>query len=160
MADLLKSIPLPTLDRPFGVELWPIFVKAYSAVMGYSPTDFKFEQGKTPMSTFQQTVIGLVSYYVIIFGGRELMKHRKPFTLNGPFMIHNLYLTLISGCLLALFIEQLLPTLVRNGVYHAICSYNGGWTKELVTLYYVRRTPSALPAQFLTCIVELPHQIP
>ncbi|KAJ9617276.1 Fatty acyl-CoA elongase/Polyunsaturated fatty acid specific elongation enzyme [Cladophialophora chaetospira] len=137
MGDILKSIPLPTLDRPFGIELWPIFVKGYSAVMGYSPTDFKFEPGKTPMSTFKETVIGLVSYYVIIFGGRELMKHRKPFTLNGPFMVHNLYLTIISGGLLVLFIEQLLPTLVRDGVFHAICSYNGGWTKELVVLYYL-----------------------
>jgi hypothetical protein len=40
--------------------------------------------------------------------------------------------------LLVLFIEQLLPTLARGGVFHAICSYDGGWTKELVTLYYVR----------------------
>ena len=133
----MKSIPLPTIDRPFAIELWPIFVRAYSAVLGYSPTDFKFQPGKTPMSTFRETAIGLISYYVIIFGGRELMKHRKPFTLNGPFMVHNLYLTLISGCLLVLFVEQLLPTLVRHGVFHAVCRYSGGWTKELVTLYYV-----------------------
>jgi len=39
--------------------------------------------------------------------------------------------------MVVLFVEQLLPTLVRNGVFHAICSYNGGWTKELVTLYYL-----------------------
>jgi len=138
MADLAKSLPLPTLDRPFGIELWPIFVKGYSAIFGYSPTDFKFEIGKTPMSTFKETVIALVAYYIIIFGGRELMKKRQPFTLNGPFMVHNLYLTLISGGLLALFIEQLLPTLARHGVFHTICSYQGGWTKELVMLYYVR----------------------
>ncbi|KIW68476.1 hypothetical protein PV04_04418 [Phialophora macrospora] len=137
MGDILKSIPLPTLDRPFGVELWPIFAKGYSALLGYSPTEFTFESGKTPMSTFKETVVALVSYYVIIFGGRELMKHRKPFTLNGLFMIHNLYLTIISGGLLVLFIEQLLPTLARGGVFHAICSYDGGWTKELVTLYYL-----------------------
>lgn len=89
------------------------------------------------MSTLKETVIALASYYIIIFGGRELMKHRKPFVLNGPFMVHNFYLTAISGVLLVLFIEQLLPTLVRGGVFHAICSYNGGWTKELVMLYYV-----------------------
>ncbi|OAL33110.1 hypothetical protein AYO20_07592 [Fonsecaea nubica] len=135
--DILKSIPLPTLDRPFGIELWPIFEKAYSAVLGYSPMDFKFESGKTPMSTLPETVVALISYYVIIFGGRELMKHRQPFTLNGAFMVHNLYLTIISGCLLVLFVEQLLPTLVRGGVFHAICSYNGGWTQELVVLYYL-----------------------
>jgi hypothetical protein len=51
--------------------------------------------------------------------------------------VHNLYLTIISGVLLALFIEQLLPTIVRNGVFFSICNHKGGWTKELVMLYYV-----------------------
>ena len=133
----LKSIPLPTIDRPFGIELWPVFVKAFGSVMGYSPTDFKFVPGSTPMSTWKETGTMLISYYVIIFGGRQLMKKRAPFELNGLFMLHNLYLTLISGVLLALFIEQLLPKIVRNGVFFAICRYEGGWTKELVTLYYV-----------------------
>jgi fatty acid elongase 3 len=58
--------------------------------------------------------------------------------LNVPFMIHNFYLTAISGILLVLFIEQLLGTVVKNGVFFAICDHKGGWTKELVTLYYVR----------------------
>jgi hypothetical protein len=41
---------------------------------------------------------------------------------------------------LALFIEQLLPTVVRNGVFFAICDHKDGWAKELVTLYYVWRS--------------------
>lgn len=135
--DSLKTIPLPTLDRPFGIELWPFFVKAFSAVRGYSPTDFKFVEGATPMSTFRETATVLIAYYVVIFGGRELMKGRPAFTLNVPFMIHNFYLTAISGVLLALFIEQLLKTVVENGVFFAICDHKGGWTKELVMLYYV-----------------------
>ncbi|KIW99371.1 uncharacterized protein Z518_11359 [Rhinocladiella mackenziei CBS 650.93] len=135
--DTLRSIPLPTLDRPFGVRLWPIFDKAYSAIFGYSPIDFEFVPEKTPMSTFKETAIALVSYYVIIFGGREVMKHRQAFVFNGPFMVHNFYLTAISGILLALFLEQLIPTVVRHGVFHAICSYNGGWTKQLLMLYYM-----------------------
>lgn len=134
----LKSLPIPTLDRPFGIELWPVFSKCYSTIFGYVPEDFQFISGKTTMSTLPATVTALVAYYIIIFGGRELMKKREPFVLNGPFMVHNLYLTIISGGLLALFIEQLLPELTRNGVFHAICSHKGGWTKQLVILYYVR----------------------
>jgi hypothetical protein len=136
--DSFKTIPWPTLDRPFGVELWPIFVKGYSKVMGYSPTDFKFVPGELPMSTLIQVATVLASYYVVVFGGRELMKRREPFVLKYPFLVHNLYLTVISGVLLALFIEQLLPTVVRNGVFFTICNHKGGWTKELVMLYYVR----------------------
>jgi fatty acid elongase 3 len=133
----LKSIPIPTLDRPFGIELWPIFSKCYSTLFGYAPENFEFVSGTTVMSTFTQTTIALTAYYIIIFGGRELMRKREPFMLNGPFMVHNLYLTIISGGLLALFIEQLLSEVIRNGVFHAICSYEGGWTDKLVILYYV-----------------------
>lgn len=137
-SDTLKSFPLPTLDRPFGIELWPVFSKGWSALFGYPPDNFRFISGKTVLSTFTETAIALTAYYIIIFGGRELMRKREPFVLNGPFMIHNLYLTIISGGLLALFLEQLIPEVVRNGVFHAICSYDGGWTQRLVVLYYVR----------------------
>lgn len=139
MVEYIKGVEIgmPTLERPFGVKVWPVFSKFWFAIFGYSPENFQFIVGKTYMSTLQETLIALVAYYIIIFGGREIMRNRKPFVLNGPFMVHNLYLTLISGGMLVLFIEQLLPTLWRGGVFHAICSYQGGWTKPLVTLYYV-----------------------
>jgi hypothetical protein len=134
----LDNLPLPTLDRPFGIELWPIFARVYTAVMGYSPTDFTFVPGATPMSTFKGTAITLVTYYVVVLGGREIMRNRKPFSINGLFMLHNFYLTAISATLLVLFVEQLVPTIFRHGVFFAICDHKGGWTKELVTLYYVK----------------------
>ena len=134
--DQLKPY-LPSIDRPFGIELWPLFVKAYSSIAGHSPTDFKFVPGKTPMSTLTETASVLVAYYVIIFGGRELMQNRPAYKLNGFFMSHNLGLTMISFILLVLFIEQLAPTVWNHGVFFAICSHKGGWTKELVTLYFL-----------------------
>lgn len=72
------------------------------------------------------------------------MKNRAPLNLNSLFMVHNLYLTIISGTLLALFIEQLLPTLWRNGIFFAICNHQGGWTDRLVVLYYVSRITSVV----------------
>ncbi|MCJ1473253.1 hypothetical protein MMC13_001904 [Lambiella insularis] len=102
--DQFNSIPLPTIERPFGTELWPLFVKGYSSVMGYSPTDFNFIPGQTRMSTLTETASVLVVYYVIIFDGREFMKDRPAY---------------------------------KNGVFFAICDHEGGWTKELVTLYYL-----------------------
>ena len=94
----------PTLDRPFGVELWPIFSTAYKKVMGYAAEDFRFRPGMTPMSTMAETAVALVSYYLIVFGGREIMRDRQPLKLNGLFKIHNFYLTAISGILLVLFL--------------------------------------------------------
>lgn len=89
------------------------------------------------MSTLKETAITIFTYYVIIFGGRELMKNRAAFKLNVPFMIHNFYLTSISAILLALFIEQLVPTLATHGLFYTICDVKGGWTPPLVILYYV-----------------------
>lgn len=77
-------------------------------------------------------------------------------------MIHNFYLTVISGSLLALFIEQLLPTVWRNGVYYAICDHEGGWTDELVILYYVSleyRTPFCLDDSAHKAAAKLSYQI-
>jgi hypothetical protein len=139
-ADALKAVPfpLPTLDRPFGVELWPFFEKVWTQFRSFPPQDFRFVPGTTPMSTLKETTAVLVSYYIIVLGGRELMKNRPAIKLNPIFKVHNLGLTIISASLLVLFIEQLLPTVVRQGVFFAICNADGGWTKPLVTLYYVR----------------------
>ena len=128
----------PTLDRPFGLALWPIFARCFESLRGYTPKEFEFVPGKTPMASMTQTAGTLIAYYIIIFGGREFMRERQPLKLNGLFKIHNFYLTAISGILLLLYLEQLIPTLVRNGTFYAICDYNGGWTHQLVVLYYVR----------------------
>ncbi len=66
------------------------------------------------------------------------MRNREPFKLKTLFLIHNLYLTAISAILLVLFIEQLVATVVREGVFHSICDAEFGWTQPLVVLYYVR----------------------
>lgn len=134
---LFDKLPVPTLDRPFGIHLWPIFSKAFEYVVGYPAEDFRFQPGTTPMSTLKETSIFIVIYYTIIFGGRELMRNREPFKLRTLFLIHNFYLTAISGILLALFIEQVLPTVVRRGIFYAICDADGGWTQPMVVLYYV-----------------------
>lgn len=115
---------------------WRIFDGVWTATMGYPADEFTIAPGATPMLTLKSTALVLVSYYTIVFGGREFMKSRPAFKLNDLFLIHNLYLTAISGALLILFVEQLGPTLWKDGVYSAICG-DGGWTRPLVTLYYV-----------------------
>ena len=145
-AALWESLPVPTLDRPFGVALWPHFSKAFELVVGYPAEDFRFVVGETPMSTLKETSIFIVIYYTIIFGGREWMRNREPFKLKSLFLIHNFYLTAISAILLALFVEQVLPTVVRRGIVYAICDVEGGWTQPMVILYYVRPHAEGIPA--------------
>ena len=136
-SDILQALPLPKIDRPFGVELWPYFDNVFTVIKGYHPQDFVFTPRVTPMSSLKEAGGLIVAYYLIVFGGRELMKNRPAFKLNGLFMIHNFYLTAISAILLALFTEQLVPTVYRHGIFYAICDHKGGWTDHLVILYYV-----------------------
>ena len=160
-SDALKAVPfpIPTLDRPFAVELWPIFEKVWTSFRSFPPQDFRFIAGTTPMSTLKETAAVLISYYIIVFGGRELMKNRSAVKLNAIFIIHNLGLTIISGSLLALFIEQLLPTVWRHGIFFAICHEEGGWTKELVTLYYVGYIRTSVVQPTLTSSAQLYYEV-
>lgn len=130
------SVGFPSVDRPFGVHLWPFFSRAYESVMSYPAEQFKFGRGTTFMSTLPEVVVAIVAYYVIIFGGRTVMKSFKPIHLNLLFQIHNVVLTVVSLGLLLLFIEQLAPILIRHGLFFAICDTRS-WTPEIVVLYYL-----------------------
>ncbi|KAK4909377.1 Fatty acyl-CoA elongase/Polyunsaturated fatty acid specific elongation enzyme [Elasticomyces elasticus] len=140
------QVGMPTLDGP-SQALWPIFAKVSTTLRGYKPEQFEFVPGKTPMASMTETAGKLMAYYLIIFGGREPMKERQPMKLNGLFKLHNFSLTLISGVLLMLHLEQLIPTLVRNGTFYAICDYNGGWTPPL--LKYLTKYLELLDTVFL-----------
>jgi fatty acid elongase 3 len=127
----------PLVIKPISLSPWTNFDRAWTALVGYPADKFRFVPGKTPMSTLTETVAMILIYLVVIFGGREFMRNRQPLKLNALFMAHNFVLTAISGCLLILFAEQLIPTLWKRGLYENICG-GSGWTAPLVTLYYVR----------------------
>ncbi|KAI8887627.1 GNS1/SUR4 membrane protein [Backusella circina FSU 941] len=130
-----------SVDRPFGVYLYDYFATAYQVVVGKSPDEFVFVQGKTPLSTLPEVtrivMIGCVTYFTVIFGGRFLMNSvSKPLPCKFAFQIHNILLTLVSGALLALLFEQLFPQLYRHGFYYTICSVDA-WTQKHELLYYL-----------------------
>lgn len=129
--------------------------------MGYHPQDFDFKPRETPMSTLKESSLMILTYYIVIFGGREIMRNRSAIKMNGIFMLHNFYLTAISGILLCLFVEQLVPTVVNKGIFYAICDVEGGWTPPLVILYYVcfpdveEKQTNAKQLNYLTKYLEL-----
>lgn len=118
------------------LDPWSVFDTVWTAGMGYPAQDFKFNPGVTPMSTFRETAAWITTYYVVIFGGRELMRNRPAFKLHTAFIIHNWYLTMISGALLTLFVQQLAPTIWKHGLFENVCGASG-WTKPLAVLYYL-----------------------
>lgn len=132
-----SHLTIKALPSVISLKPWKAFDKVWTSVMGYHADKFRLSPGETPMLSLTETVSMIVLYVVVIFGGREFMRNREPLKLNGLFKAHNLFLTLLSGGLLALFIEQLVPTLWNHGLYNAICAEAQGWTPQLVTLYYV-----------------------
>jgi len=129
----MASLPLPTL---LNSSPWVAFDRLWSSLKGYSADEFEFLPGKTRMATSTESLAAIAVYYAVVFGGRHIMKSRPAFKLNALFMAHNLFLTIASGALLVLFVEQIAPTWWENGLYYCICG-SGGWTNKLVTLYYV-----------------------
>lgn len=134
----MSAIPLQAAVTPAPAMLspWTLLDKVWTTIFDYSAENFRYRVGSTPMSTLSETLVTIAFYYATIFGGWYLMRDRKPYSLNGLFMAHNLILTAVSGGLLLLFLEQLIPSLWEHGLYKCICS-SPGWADKLVLLYYV-----------------------
>jgi hypothetical protein len=125
-----------SLDRPFGFHLDAAFSWIYELLFGEHPDKFHFQVGVTPLSTLNEVVFTCILYLLIIFSGQALMKNRAP--ISFPFLskAHNLILSVGSGILLLLFIEQLLGATWKHGWFWAFCSAEA-WTTRLELLYYI-----------------------
>ena len=134
-----------SIDCPFGIDVWNTLLPFWTWVMGYDPSNFKFVQGEQLLSTMPEVAAAIVSYYVVIFGGRELMKNQQPLKLNFLFQLHNLFLTLLSLVLLLMLAEQYIPIIWRHGIFYSICSHDC-WQPKIVFVYYLN---------YLTKYIEL-----
>jgi fatty acid elongase 3 len=127
----------PSIHRPFGIRLWPIFETILASVASYGSGGFRLDIGETPFTSLKDVVNILASYYVVVLCGPILLRNSKPFKMQLLFRSYNLLLVILSGVLCLLFLEQIIPTISRRGLLYAICELNGGFTDELRLLYYV-----------------------
>ncbi|EMG50905.1 ELO2 Elongation of fatty acids protein 2 [Candida maltosa Xu316] len=133
------SLPIPSWEKPFGIELWPIFDSAVTFISNgkFIPSEFDFTPGVTPLATFSEAAVIIVIYYTVIFGGRAVIRglNLPVIKLNSLFQIHNLFLTTLSLTLLVLIVEQIIP-FFANGLHYSVCAPEV-YTKKLVVLYYL-----------------------
>ncbi|ODV57961.1 fatty acid elongase ELO2 [Ascoidea rubescens DSM 1968] len=134
------NYPIPSIDNPFGINLWDHFDSIISLVTfnKFVPSKFVFVPGNQLLSTLPIVLSSISLYYFIIFGGSYYLKKNsfKPLKLSLLFQLHNLILTSISFILLILIVEQLVPIIFKNGLFYSICNINS-WTQPLITLYYL-----------------------
>lgn len=136
----MSAVPLPSIDHPFGIELFP-YVESLFKFLSHGKfimSEFNFVPGVTFLSSPYTVFPAVIVYYTVIFGGNALMKkfNVKPFVLNGLFQLHNLFLTTLSLILFLSLVEQLIPQIYYNGLFYAICNENA-WTQKMVVLYYL-----------------------
>ena len=86
-----------------------------------------WKPGFTPLSTWPAVSAALVAYISTIFGIQALLKDQQPRRLNALFQVHNLFLTLGSGILLVLMVEEVAPIIWEHGLFYAVCG-EGAWT--------------------------------
>jgi len=92
--------------------------------------------GVTPLSTQKEVLGSLVTYLAVIFGIQHVMRDRAPIRANGLFQLHNVILTLGSGILLVLMVEEVVPILWKGGLFHAMCG-DEAWTSRLEFYYMI-----------------------
>ncbi|AET38465.1 fatty acid elongase ELO3 Ecym_2766 [Eremothecium cymbalariae DBVPG len=132
------EVSRPSIDRPFGVHLWPLFSALFKKVTGYPAESFEFIQGKTFLADGYQGIGVIIAYYATVFGGQAVLRAADvpAVKMNFLFQLHNVLLTVVSFVLLVLMVEQVVPMLYRHGLFWSICS-PGAFTPKLVTLYYL-----------------------
>lgn len=97
---------------------------------------YRWTAGQSPLSTTSSVALAVVLYLSTVFGGRELMKGRKPYKLATLFQIHNLLLSGGSALLLVLMLLEIVPVVWKHGFFYAICN-NKSWTPRLETYYII-----------------------
>ncbi|KAF1330337.1 Elongation of very long chain fatty acids protein, partial [Globisporangium splendens] len=105
-------------------------------------------------SSMGHAVILCACYAVMCFGGRWLMKDRKPFNLQIPLALWNLALSVFSFMGAIRTVPFLLNTIYRRGVYNSVCMvptlhYGHGPVGFWVTVFIFSKVPELVDTLFI-----------
>lgn len=93
--------------------------------------------GYTPLATWSGAFAASATYLAVVLGGQEVMRALPPVPARAakwPAFVHNVLLSLGSGVLLVLMLEEVLRLGLRVGPYASICSQEM-YTPRMELLY-------------------------
>jgi len=104
--------------------------------------------------TVREAVLLCAAYLVVCFGGRWIMRDRKPFDLRTPLALWNLFLATFSFMGSVRTVPFLLNTIYRRGVYNSVCAeprphYGHGPVGLWVTLFIFSKVPELVDTLFI-----------
>jgi hypothetical protein len=114
-------------------NIFPIMINLADLILTYIPLPAvpshltTWQPGKTPLSTTPVVLSVMAGYLTTIFTIQHLLRDKPAYVLNTLFRAHNIILSVGSGILLALMVEEIGPIWWKHGFRYAICSTNA-WT--------------------------------
>jgi len=114
----------------FDILYYGLFQQNANLFKWKNDSNLPFSRGGVVVGTL---FVYLCSIYVL----QKFMQNRQAFKLRIPFIIHNGFLSAVSLVLLLLIAEQLIPVLIKHGLYYAICSAEMMNNPHLELFYYI-----------------------
>lgn len=93
-----------------------------------------------------------VIYVVLVFWGQKAMEKREPFKLRGLLIGWNLFLTVLSWCMMLRLVPALVQTVYLKGWTYSVCNntyFTEGVTGFWVMIFAVSKVPELLDTAFL-----------
>jgi fatty acid elongase 3 len=100
--------------------------------------DFEFHVGKTAFTAVHYPLCTVFFYCLAIPFLQKVMKNRAPFSLKWPLVIHNFFLSVLSGLLAILLFTKVVNTYLIDSIplMQVYCGYTFHEQKGLLTLLY------------------------
>lgn len=133
----LEKSPFHVQPLPTSPAMAPLadFLLAYAPLPSLPYYLTSYVKGVSPLSTQPAVVAALVSYLVIVFGIREVMKNQQPLRLQFLFQPHNIILSSGSALLLVLMVEEIAPIVWKHGLFYGMCN-TASWTPVRVSFVF------------------------
>ena len=121
---------------------YPVMKRLFPSLPQSGPAAFHFESHAGFVNDWPSVIAVMIVYYVMVF---VHFRYRRPFewfsrkfgsAVQLVFVVHNAVLVVLSGVLLALILENLVPRILQHGLMWGICHENAFEQDHRLEFFY------------------------